>query len=277
MHMKKIITLLAMVTLTWTAICAQDTPAGQEESLIQPISGSIASEEFPDYDPSIAEEFSVLEVPTFMGSVVYEKTGVLNLLTRFLFNLIIGWILIHFCYYRKAQRKDWYLTFILFSSSMFVLIFLMESVKLEVGFIFGLFAIFGMIRYRTEAVPIREMTYLFVIISMSVMNGLAMTASIAELVLANLVVLALCFIVEALVGRHVITAKIILYDKIDMILPEKREELKADLMKRTGIDEIEDLEIGHIDYLRDVAYIKIYYPLKRGEKATINDQVKIKP
>ena len=273
--MKKLFTLIMLFGFIAVAV-AQDETTYAVDQQIQTVTEQLGSEEFPDFDQSIADEFSVLEVPTFMGSAIYNRDGVLNLLARFLFNLIIGWILIHFCYYRKSRRKDWYLTFILFSSSMFMLIFLMESVKLEVGFIFGLFAIFGMIRYRTEAVPVREMTYLFIIIAMSVMNGLAMTASIVELALGNLLILALCFILEAIMGRHLITAKLILYDKIDMVKPEKREELIADLKQRTGIEDIEDVEIGHIDYLRDVAFIKMYYPLRPGEKATINDQVKPK-
>lgn len=273
--MKPLLTFLMLLGLT-LGVMAQTAESFAVDQQIQTVTESLGNEDFPDYDPTIAEEYSVLDVPTFMGSAIYDKAGVFNLATRFLFNLLIGWVLIHFCYYRKSRRKDWYLTFILFSSSMFLLIFLMESVKLEVGFIFGLFAIFGMIRYRTEAVPVREMTYLFIIIAMSVMNGLAMTASIVELVLANLLILALCFIAEAIMGRHLTTAKIILYDKIDLVQPEKRDELKADLAKRTGINDIEDVEIGHIDYLRDVAYIKIYYPLRQGEKATINDQIKPK-
>ena len=273
--MKHLISLMLLLGMT-AAVMAQDPESFAVDQQIQTVTESLDSEDFPAFDQSIADQYSVLEVPTFMGSAIYSRDGVLNLLVRFLFNLIIGWILIHFCYYRKSQRKDWYLTFILFSNSMFMLIFLMESVKLEVGFIFGLFAIFGMIRYRTEAVPVREMTYLFIIIAMSVMNGLAMTASIAELAVGNLLILALCFIMEAVMGRHLITAKLILYDKIDMIKPEKRSELIEDLKQRTGIEEIEDVEVGHIDYLRDVAFLKVYYPLKPGEKATINDQVKPK-
>lgn len=273
--MKHFFTLLMLLGFTAVAV-AQEATSYAVDQQIQTVTEEFGNEDFPAFDQSIADEYSVLEVPTFMGSAIYNRDGVLNLLARFLFNLIIGWILIHFCYYRKSRRKDWYLTFILFSSSMFMLIFLMESVKLEVGFIFGLFAIFGMIRYRTEAVPVREMTYLFIIIAMSVMNGLAMTASIVELALGNLLILALCFIMEAVMGRHLITAKLILYDKIDMVKPEKRAELMEDLKQRTGIDTIEDIEIGHIDYLRDVAFLKIYYPLRPGEKATINDQVKPK-
>ena len=143
-------------------------------------------------DPSIAQEFAdYATVPTFLGSPIFEADSVLNLIIRFLFNLFVGFVLVRLAYYPKARRKDWYVTFMLFSSTMFLLIFLMENVKLQIGFTLGLFAIFGMIRYRTEAVPIREMTYLFVVIGMSVINGLAMTVSIVELVLTNLFLVGL--------------------------------------------------------------------------------------
>ena len=228
-------------------------------------------------DPSIAQEFAdYATVPTFLGSPIFEADSVLNLIIRFLFNLFVGFVLVRLAYYPKARRKDWYVTFMLFSSTMFLLIFLMENVKLQIGFTLGLFAIFGMIRYRTEAVPIREMTYLFVVIGMSVINGLAMTVSIVELVLTNLFLVGLCFIIERLVGNTRQTSKIILYDNINLIQPEHREEMIADLEKRTGIREIQNVEIGHIDFLRDVAYVKVYYLLQDNEPCTINDQIKPK-
>jgi len=228
-------------------------------------------------DPSIAAEFAeYANVPTFLGAPIFEADSVLNLIIRFCFNLLIGFILIRFAYYPKAQRKDWYVTFMLFSSTMFLIIFLMENVKLSVGFTLGLFAIFGLLRFRTESLPMREMTYLFLIIGLSVINGLAMTVSLVELLLANVCLVGLCFVIELMVGNTRETAKVILYDKVDMIVPEKRKELLEDLKKRTGIQNIHDVEIGHIDFLRDVAYVKIYYKLQEGEKATINDQIKPK-
>ena len=228
-------------------------------------------------DPSIAQEFAdYATVPTFLGSPIFEADSVLNLVIRFLFNLFVGFVLVRLAYYPKARRKDWYVTFMLFSSTMFLLIFLMENVKLQIGFTLGLFAIFGMIRYRTEAVPIREMTYLFVVIGMSVINGLAMTVSIVELVLTNLFLVGLCFVIERLVGNTRQTSKIILYDKINLIQPEHRAELIADLEQRTAICEIDNVAIGHIDFLRDVAYIKVYYQLQDNAPCTINDQIKPK-
>lgn len=228
-------------------------------------------------DPSIAAEFAEFSnVPTFLGAPIFEPDSVLNLCIRFAFNLLMGFILIRFAYYPKAKRKDWYVTFLLFSSTMFLIIFLMENVKLSVGFTLGLFAIFGLLRFRTESLPMREMTYLFLIIGLSVINGLAMTVSIVEILAANLLLIGLCFLTELAIGERKDTAKIILYDKIDLIVPEKRAELIEDLKKRTGIQHIDDVEVGHIDFLRDVAFVKIYYALQAGEKCTINEQVKPK-
>ncbi len=228
----------------------------------------------PEFDPSIAEEFGMAQdTPfTFLGVPLFEADSITNLLIRFSFNLLVSWILCYFIYYKHSRRRDYFITFMLFSSTMFLLIALMENVKLQIGFTLGLFAIFGMIRYRTETVPIREMTYLFVIIGLSVINGLAMTVSYAELVLTNTLLILLAFALEGIQTTHR-SAKVILYDKIENIIPERRAELLADIEKRIGIKP-EKVEIGHVDFLRDVAYIKVYYTLPRGEHNTIDTLTK---
>ena len=114
----------------------------------------------PEFDPQIAAEFgNGMSASTFLGVPVFEAASFSNLLIRFAFNLIVAFVTVHYLYYRHKGRKDYYFTFLLFSATMFLLIFLMENVKLQIGFTLGLFAIFGMIRYRTETVPVREMTY----------------------------------------------------------------------------------------------------------------------
>lgn len=237
----------------------------------------IQTEQYPEFDPSIAKEFGFSDTSTtldFLGVPLFDADSILNLLIRFSFNLLVCWIIVHFFYYKKSKRRDYYVTFILFSTTMFLLIFLMENVKLQIGFTLGLFAIFGMIRYRTETVPIREMTYLFVIIGVSVINGLAMTVSYAELVLTNFLLIALTWVLESQrILKHTST-KLILYEKIDLVVPDKRPELLADLEKRTGL-KIDKIEIGHIDFLRDVAFIKLYYILEKGENNSIDNITKI--
>jgi hypothetical protein len=137
--------------------------------------------------------------------------------------------------------------------------FLLESVKLEMGFALGLFAVFGIIRYRTDAIPIKEMTYLFIVIGMSVMNALInKKISIAELMFANLAILALTYGLEHVwLLRHE-SQKLVVYEKITLIQKGRRAELIADLEERTGI-KINRVEIGKIDFLRDTVMVKIYF------------------
>ena len=145
------------------------------------------------------------------------------------------------------------------SLTVFLLCVLLDSVKLQLGFALGLFAIFGIIRYRTDPIPIKEMTYLFLVIGISVVNALAnKKISYAELVFANLLIVFVTFGMERLWLLKHETRKNITYEKIDLIVPEKREELMEDLRNRTGINIIR-IEIRRIDFLRDIANIRIFY------------------
>ena len=227
-------------------------------------------QDFQDFDPSIAEEFGydITSQISFLGVPLCDTQNLIHLLMRFAFNLLVSWLIVRFCYYRKSGRRDYVLTFMLFSSAMFLLIFLMENVKLQIGLTLGLFAIFGVIRYRTETVPIREMTYLFIIISTAVINGLALNISYAELVAADAMILGLLWIMERrLLLRHT-SAKLVLYERIELIVPERRDELTADLEQRLGL-KIDKVEVGHVDFLRDVAFVKVYYKLYEGESDSI--------
>jgi hypothetical protein len=136
---------------------------------------------------------------------------------------------------------------------------MLESVKLQMGFALGLFAVFGIIRYRTDAIPIKEMTYLFVVIGMSVMNALInKKISLIELSFANLVIIGATYGLERVwLLRHE-AQKIIVYENIDLIKVGREEEMKADIEARTGI-KVNRFEIGKIDFLRDTALIKIYF------------------
>jgi hypothetical protein len=162
-------------------------------------------------------------------------------------------------YYPIAKRKDFLFTYFLFSISIFTMCFLLESVKLEMGFALGLFAVFGIIRYRTDAIPIKEMTYLFIVIGMSVMNALInKKISLAELAFANVAIIVLTYGLEKVwLLRHE-SQKLIVYEKIDLIQKGRRAELIADIEKRTGI-KVNRVEIGRIDFLRDTVLIKIYF------------------
>ena len=226
-----------------------------------------------DYDPQIAAEY-VADLAdkgaTFMGAVIFDSDNFWTLLLRFAFNLLICWSVIQFFYYKKSRRRDYYFTFMLFSVTVFLLLFLLESIPMQIGFALGLFAIFGMIRYRTETVQIREMTYLFVIIGISVVNGLAMEVPLVSVLVANILFILIIWLLESNRFLKHTSTKIILYEKIDLIKPARYDDLLADLIERTGL-EIIKIEVGHIDFLRDVAFLKVYYKADSDEINTIDN------
>ncbi len=205
---------------------------------------------------------------------VPNMAGPLEMIMRFIFNLVVVTIIIHLLYYPKSRRADYYFTFMLISLSIFFLIFLLGSVKLKIGFALGLFAIFGIIRYRTESMPVREMTYLFVIIAVSVINALAADDCLMELLIANALFVLSIWILESNRWLKHISEKLILYDRIDLIDPAHHDEMMADLKNRTGLD-IKRFDVGAIDYLRDTAMVKIYYNLEDNEHNLVDNLFKL--
>jgi hypothetical protein len=193
------------------------------------------------------------------GLKLINFEDLLGLVLRLAVHLLFVFVLVRVIYYPIAKRKDFLFTYFLFSISIFLMCFLLESVKLEMGFALGLFAVFGIIRYRTDAIPIKEMTYLFIIIGMSVMNALInKKISLAELAFANMVILVITYGLERIwLVRHE-SQKLVLYENIELIQTGRRAELMADLEKRTGI-KINRIEIGKIDFLRDTVMLKIYF------------------
>lgn len=208
------------------------------------------------------------------GFETADVAGLWELLIRFAFNSIIVGIIIHCFYYPKSKRKDYYFTFSLIAVSVFFLIFLLGSVKLKIGFALGIFAIFGIIRYRTESIAIREMTYLFTIIAISVINALSVQISYSEIIATNLIFILATFILESSRCIKHVFCKLILYDKIQLIVPEKYEELKKDLTERTGLN-ITKIEIGHIDFLRDATMLKVYYHSSSDEINSVDQLTKL--
>jgi len=178
---------------------------------------------------------------------------------RLALHMLFIMIIVRFIYYPIAKRKDFLFTYILISLSVFMLCFLLSNVNLDMGFAMGLFAVFGIIRYRTDAIAIKEMTYLFIVIALSVMNALInKKVSLLELSFANLVIIGVTYALEKIwLLRHE-SQKLIQYENIDLIRTGKRPELVLDLENRTGI-KINRIEIGKIDFLRDVVMIKVYF------------------
>ena len=242
-------------------------------------------------DFNLADD-DVFDVQTLTDAMMTTGQSLTELAIRFLLNLVVCWVIVQFFYYRKSRRRDYYFTFMVFSSAMVLLLYMMGNAEVGIGLTLGLFAIFGVIRYRTETVPIREMTYLFVIIALAALNGLspvyhlvgAVTdhahyelapGSVGVMALANALVIALIWLLES--GRFLAhtSAKLVLYDRIELIVPERRAELVEDLQNRLGL-RIDNLEIGHVDFLKDAAFIKIYYTLDKGQTATIDQLTKAK-
>ena len=184
------------------------------------------------------------------------------MLIRFFICVVVSWIIIDRLYYRKSKRRDFYFTFMLISISIFFLVFFMIFVledmkgKAGIGLGIGLFGIFSIMRYRTDTMPVREMTYLFIIIALAVVNALASTMPLIELVLTNIIVIIAIIVCEWRLKTE--SVKLVQYDKIELIAPEKREELIADLKKRTGLD-ITKVEVGAIDFLRDMTMLRVHY------------------
>ena len=160
----------------------------------------------------------------------------------------------------------------LFSAVVFLLLYFMGGVSLDITVGLGLFMIFGIMRYRTEMVPIREMTYLFVTIATAVINGINTIND--SLILANALLIALLAVVEYVIGRKREVSKLICFERIELIRPERREELIADLESRLG-HKINRVEVGNVDFLRDVAFLKVYYTPANGEHPTSDDTMKI--
>ncbi len=245
-----------------------------------------------DLDDFVIADEAPLDVQTITDAMMTTSQSLTELAIRFFLNLVICWIIVRFFYYRKSRRRDYFFTFLVFSSAMLMLLYIMGNVEVGVGLTLGLFAIFGVIRYRTETVPIREMTYLFVIIALAAVNGLApiykMVGAVSDnphyelslgttvvTILSNALIVLLIWVLESdKLLKHTST-KLVLYDRIDMIVPERRAELIADLEKRVGV-KVDNLEVGHVDFLKDAAFIKIYYTLDKGQSATIDSLTRAK-
>lgn len=196
-----------------------------------------------------------------------DTKHVKNLLVAFLINIISIMIVVRGLYYPKCKRGEFFFTYILIAISTFMLIYVLGDVKLKAGIALGLFAIFSIIRYRTEQVAIREMTYLFIIIALSAINGLTVSElSYGEVLIINALFIVSIWLCESKLLISHYSYKVIKYDNINLITEDKREELIADLEKRTGL-KIEKVEVGSIDFLKDAAIVKMYYRSKNANNS----------
>ncbi len=217
---------------------------------------------------------------TLMSQLFHTgEFGHINVI-NFLISTVMVWIMVHFLYYSKSKRRDFYFTFMLIGIVIYFLVYFMIFVledlkgKTGIGIGIGLFGIFSIMRYRTDAMPVREMTYLFSIICMAVINALGTEISLLEMLVPNIIIVGAVALCESFLLRSKQATKLIQYDRVALIKPECREQLKADLEERTGLT-IDSLEVGAIDYLRDTAIIKIYYHDPQAN-AELNHTIKVK-
>lgn len=200
------------------------------------------------------------------------SAGLIGMMFHLMLTLTTVGIIIHFFYYRYSRRRDYYFSFVIISLSIFFLVILLGSIKLKIGFALGIFAIFGIIRYRTEAMPIREMTYLFAITAISVIN--ALIEEYPFLLLADAIFILSFWILESnRLLRHV-SCKLIKYDNIALIHADRQKELIEDIELRTGLKVLR-VEIGSIDFIKDATIIKVYYEQQNGEINSVDNITKL--
>lgn len=191
-------------------------------------------------------------------------------LLRFALCYLVNWIIVNFLYFKKAKRRDFFFTFMIISVAIFFLVYLMMGMdrgKATMGVGLGLFGIFSIMRYRTDAMPVREMTYLFVVVCLSVVHAMADTLGVnaagvmVGTPLLELLVIDVIVILSIVIFEHslkVQASKLVQYDRIDLIKPERREELKADLEARLGL-KVVSVRVGAVDFLRDMTVLRVYY------------------
>lgn len=204
------------------------------------------------------------------GSPLYDE-DFLELIFRLAINFFVAFVVIRLIYYPLHNRKDYLFTYFILNLLIFFVSYLLSGVKLQLGFAFGLFAIFGILRYRTEQLAIKEMTYLFVVIAIAIINALAnKKISMAELMFTNMSIIAITYLIEKKwLLRHEAT-KTIVYEKIDLIKPQNYDLLVKDLEERTGLSIIR-VQVGRVDFLKDTARVKIFFFEDENQASSFED------
>lgn len=213
------------------------------------------------------EEFFI----DFLGMQLFNPADTIKFVIRFLFNFIVVFSISRYIYYPTSRKKDFLFTFSLISSVIFLICFLLDNVKLQMGLALGLFAIFGIIRYRTDAIPIKEMTYIFIVIGLSVVNSLAnKKISFIEVIIANSLIIFITILLEKMWFIKHEVKRIIRYEIIENIKLENYNKLLADIKNRLGII-AHRVEVGKIDLLNDTALLTVYYYEEDQKELIQND------
>ena len=187
------------------------------------------------------------------------SSELLNLIIRFGFNLLIASIIIKLIYQRNhTNNLDFVFTYFMFNSLIFFFAFLLGNITINIGFAFGLFAVFAILRYRTDPIPIKEMTYLFIVITIGVINALSgAEVSYGALLFTNIALVGLTYFLETYWQKNMLILRTVEYEIIENIKPENHEKLLLDLENRIGLP-IKRFEIHRINFLRDTVRISIY-------------------
>lgn len=202
-----------------------------------------------------------LEVPLY-------DDDIWKLLIRFVFNLAVVGIIVFFSYYKHKQNRTYLFNFLMMNVMVFFICFSLKKLDLGLGMALGLFAIFAIIRYRTDAIPVKEMTYLFVVIGVAVINSLSnKKTSYAELMAANLIIVVFTFLLERVLVQVKLAKQSVVYDKLELLHPNRREELFGDLQQRIGI-EPQKIKIGKIDLEKANAGITVYYDSNESDDSS---------
>lgn len=180
----------------------------------------------------------------------------LSLTTRFLFNFFVAYLIINQIYHHYQRNKEYFFTFYTFNAIIFCVCYAMNSIEIGAGFGMGLFAVFSILRYRTSDIPAKEMTYLFAVIAVGLVN--ALIGDYATLLLVNAIIVGVPYYLERNHRLFQESVKSVVYEKIELIQAHRRDELLADLRQRTGLN-IHRIEIQRVDFMRDIARIKVYY------------------
>jgi hypothetical protein len=213
------------------------------------------------------EEFFI----DFLGLQLFNPEDTIKFVIRFLFNFVVVFSISRYIYYPTSRKKDFLFTFSLISSVIFLICFLLDNVKLQMGLALGLFAIFGIIRYRTDAIPIKEMTYIFIVIGLSVVNSLAnKKISFIEVIIANSLIVFITILLEKMWFIKHEVKRLIRYEIIENIKLENYNKLLEDIKNRLGII-AHRVEVGKIDLLNDTALLTVYYYEEDQKELIQND------
>lgn len=199
-----------------------------------------------------------MDFNSIAGMPIFNSNNFFLLSFKFAIDLVAIFVIARLVYFPIRKHRGYLFTFCIFNIVIFLVCSLLNHLTLSIGFSFGIFAIFSILRYRTMTIPIKEMTYLFIAISLSIINALTNDSiSVAELLFTNIAIVGFTYLLEKIWMKNELV-KLIIYERIENVKPDKREQLMLDLKDRTGL-EIHRLEIGKIDFLRDIAEIRIYY------------------